>query len=368
MLDFYRWLAREANETKQRYFDFMKTPRISLDEAKARGMFGPVYHGTDERGREAIADQGFNIFKGLPRHGQIANGYELTDYAGGIPAPIHHLGFGVYFTTIKNIAKKYNRGSSGLAEYFIDAPRLETINFGSPNTMMKWWKTNGYDMQPAKWGMGSTGAWQGITVMGKVLDAEHNREEVEQQWLQATTKLTNTLKSKYDAVWFKGKGFKTLLDGDQVCVYDATNIYQLDMNLEQGKDMGNGVLAKIGDRFVVKGTTATGVIKDMRPMPEGVAGSRNGMWQSIVGPSKYYLTVGQWKDPDNQFDKVYRPLLMQKIDTISDFINTRMNNDPTKTREEHVKDAIDFYLRKPDYNLPSALVERVLKKGERFKK
>lgn len=330
-------------------------------------MFGPVYHGTNEQGREAISDVGFKFSVGLPRQGEIANGYELSDYHGGVPAPIHHLGFGVYFTASKTSAKMYNQGTTkGLTEYYIDVPRLETINFGSANTMMKWWRANGYDMPPVKWGIGSIGAYKGIPAMGKMLDANQDRNAVEQQWLKATINLTNTLKSKYDAVYFKGRGIGKLLDGDQICVFDPNNIYELDMNLEQGKDMGNGVLAKIGDRFVIKGTSATAVIKNMRPMPQGI---RNDIWDSLIGKSNYYLELGQWKDIGNQFDKVYRPFLKKRMQELSgsEWMQTRMANRPDWTPEQHIESVLDYYLQ-DRMNFQSALVEKVLKKGERFKK
>ena len=367
MLDFYGWLI-ENREPRQRYFDFMKTPKVSLKEVKDKKMFGPVYHGTSEEGREGISDTGFKFNVGLPRQGEIANGYELTDYLGGIPAPIHHLGFGVYFTASKNNAKMYNNGTTkGLNGYYIDAPRLETINFGTNNTMMKWWRANGYDMPPLQWGMGSTGAYKGIPTVGKVLSVGQDQQAIQDQWLKSTTNLTNTLKSKYDAVYFKGKGFKKLLDGDQICVYDPNNIYEVDMELDEGEDLGNGVSAKIGDRVVIRGTRATAVIKNMRPIPPQAI-MKNDVWGAIAGKSNYFLEMGQWKDPGNDFDKVYRPILIQRIQQLTnqDWFKSRMSNRPDMSLEDHIKSITDYYLA-DRLNFPSGLAERVLKKGERFK-
>jgi hypothetical protein len=122
--------------------------KISLQYAIDNKFFGPIYHGTSEGNRDLINKDGFKIFYGDARSGNTANGYELSNYSGGIPAPVHHLGFGIYFTTNKSIAKKYNGGSgSKLSTYFSNVPKLETINFGSPNTMMKWWLQNGYNYE-----------------------------------------------------------------------------------------------------------------------------------------------------------------------------------------------------------------------------
>jgi len=122
--------------------------KISLQYAIDNKFFGPIYHVTSEGNRDLINKDGFKIFYGDARSGNTANGYELSNYSGGIPAPVHHLGFGIYFTTNKSIAKKYNGGSgSKLSTYFSNVPKLETINFGSPNTMMKWWLQNGYNYE-----------------------------------------------------------------------------------------------------------------------------------------------------------------------------------------------------------------------------
>ena len=96
----------------------------------------------------------------------------------------------------------------------MDIPNLEIINFGSENTMMKWWIKNGYDPELAR-----------------------------KDRVQATINLTDNLKSKYDAVWFKGKSIRRLLDGDQIVVFDVDRIYQIDPKLSTGKGIGAKVIA-----------------------------------------------------------------------------------------------------------------------------
>lgn len=186
---------------------------ISKQEAIDRHMFGPVYHGTDETRRAQIDKEGFKIGdkETGARNGYLSN----TQYAAGLPPPIHHLGFGIYFTTVKSIAKMFNNNSTrGLVEYYLDVPRLETINFASTNTMMRWWIKNGYNMTPRN--------------VGKY-----------QAWIDATQNLTDFLSSRYDAVWFKGKTVRRVLDGDQIAVYDTSRIYRIDPKLSLGWDIGS---------------------------------------------------------------------------------------------------------------------------------
>ena len=176
-----------------------KPRKVSLKEAQDLDLFGPLYHGTSEVARKSISGEGFKVFVGPARTGPVTHGYVGEDYYEGIPAPIHTLGFGIYLTTVKNIAKEFAGGTTkGMKTYYARVPRLATINFGSPKNMMKWWEKNGYD-------------WAD----------NHDR-------LEATKHMTQELRGKYDAVWFKGRGIRRLLDGDQVCVYDANDIYELD--------------------------------------------------------------------------------------------------------------------------------------------
>ena len=199
-------------------------PKVSQQQAEDKHMFGPVWHGTTADKKEKIEQEGFKVFVGGDRQGDVSHGYDNTNYYGNIPPPIHHLGYGIYFTTSKAIAKQYAKGSAkGLKTYYLDVPKLETINFAAPRTMMKWWIDNGYNYN-------------------EMLE-KYKFEDVAR--IEATKNLTNQLKSKYDAVWFKGKGLHRLLDGDQICVFDTKNIYQLDTNLTQPWEPGCKVKRKI---------------------------------------------------------------------------------------------------------------------------
>lgn len=215
-----------------------KVPTISLQQAEDMHLFGPVYHGTSAEKRDKIAMDGFIIPIGHERSGDIANGYEVSDYSGGIPAPIHHLGFGVYFTTVLSIAKRYSGGTlRGMPIYYLKAPRMEEINWGSPRTMMKWWIENGYDYKitPDTTFGGYRTEWGGT---------KNTLPSIRQERLRATIHMTEELKSKYDAVWYKGKGMYRLLDGDQVVAFDTSIIYQVDPKLSRGFEIGAKVQAK----------------------------------------------------------------------------------------------------------------------------
>ena len=106
---------------------------------------------------------------------------------------------------------------------------------------MKWWIDNGYDPELAK-----------------------------KDRVSATIKLTDNLKSKYDAVWFKGKGLKRLLDGDQICVYNLDIIKQLDLSLSQKGEIGSKVIANQDiesyGKIIPKGTK--GIILNIRKISE----------------------------------------------------------------------------------------------------
>jgi hypothetical protein len=208
-----------------------KVRKISLQTAIDNKYFGPIYHGTSFENQKLINQDGFKIFYGDSRTGNVLHGYQLSNYYAGMPAPVHHLGYGVYFTTVKNIAKQFNGGTlRGLKIYYADIPRLETINFGSHKTMMQWWIKNGYDYDtksPEKlFGNPNTSL--------AAISAERYR---------ATIAMTNYLKSKYDAVWFKGKSIRRLLDGDQVCIFNPDNIFEIDISLSKDMDIGSKVIA-----------------------------------------------------------------------------------------------------------------------------
>lgn len=211
-------------------------PTVSKQDAIDRKWFGPVFHGTTAVNRDAIDREGFRL------DANRSNGYRMTPYVPGgqIPAPIHHLGNGIYFTTVRAIAQKYNgETAKGLNEYYLDVPRLETINFASPNTMMKWWIANGYDFKvdPAvgEEMAGDARGWDALNRRQKSAAWMH------QEQARATVHMTEYLSSRYDAVWFKGKTMYKVLDGDQVCVYDPSRIHRVDASLAKPMDVGSKV-------------------------------------------------------------------------------------------------------------------------------
>lgn len=200
--------------------EFAEDKTIPLQKAVDSRMFGPVYHGTHKDNQDTIQQKGFQIFDDPYTK---AHGYPYREYYGGYPPPLDHLGFGVYFTTSKAIAIRFNGDTAkGLNTYYLDVPRLETINFGSAKNMMNWWLKNGYDGELAKQG-------------------ESGR-------IMATKKLTDALKTNWDAVWFKGKGIHRLLDGDQIVVFDTSRIYMIDNKLAEPMSLGSKVISLI-DRY-----------------------------------------------------------------------------------------------------------------------
>jgi hypothetical protein len=291
---------------------------ISYAEVQRRKMFGPVYHGTTPERQEQIKKDGFKIFIGLSRSGDISHGYPMGGYgAGSIPPPVHHLGYGVYFTTVKAIARDYNgRSVAGLRPYYLDVPRLETINFGSPNTMMKWWQANGYDM-------------------------DSSQDELKR--MQSTINLTNTLKEKCDAVYYKGKGLRRLLDGDQICVFDPSRIYVINPELNAENEFSPG------DRFVIKGTNIIATVRGVRDK---------------------YLQV-DYKDPEKQLPKIYGEEIIKENENTIEGLIDRLKERYATTNEEEVKQRyIDFYFDGGSIklNFPKTWAGRKLKKGERLKK
>ena len=83
---------------------------ISYQEAIDKKLFGPVYHGTTQDRWDKIHDSGFKVFIGQsPTYieGDIRHGYgnNLYHNTGKLP-PIHHLGYGIYFTKNKTTANR----------------------------------------------------------------------------------------------------------------------------------------------------------------------------------------------------------------------------------------------------------------------
>ena len=220
-----------------------KLALVSQQDARDRALYGPLFHGTDATRRAAIESEGFKIFKTYDDfvNRKIVNGYNFDAYYLGVPPPLHHLGFGIYFTTVKTIGKKYNGDSTkGLHEYFVDAPkeRMGTVNSGVNKTMMKWWVDNGYPAEQAK---------------------EALRNYDWQQWFAATETLTQALATQYDAVLYKGGGLRATLDGNQLCVYKPELIYRVDAGAATGFQIGAKVIRTADDM--------KGAITDVRDMP-----------------------------------------------------------------------------------------------------
>jgi hypothetical protein len=81
--------------------------------------------------------------------------------------------------------------------------------------MMKWWLKNGYPAELAK-----------------------------TDRVTATKVLTDNLKSRFDAVYHKGGGWKKLDIGPQVVVYDPSRIYRTDDSLAKPGEIGSQVARK----------------------------------------------------------------------------------------------------------------------------
>ncbi len=233
------------NEKKD--FQNFNIQKITSQEAKDRGMFGIVYHGTTEENWENIKKNGFKIEYDTPRNSYDEKTYGNTE----LFPPIHHLGYGVYFTTKKAIGMAYNKGTSkNLYKFYLDIPNICEINFGVERTMMKWWNDNGFD---------------------KI----SNNKDILKDRMKATIKMTDVLKNKYDAVWFKGKGYSgRLLDGDQICVYDTSKIYLLDDSNVIGYNIGAKV-ERLEDKIGHKYSYVNGVfepISNYIEIPKGMKG------------------------------------------------------------------------------------------------
>lgn len=311
--------------------------RIGFNVVQDKKLFGPVYHGTTPESIVGILQTGFRVTIGAPREGDTRHGYPLKEYGDtGYPPPIHHLGYGVYFTTNKNIAKDYNVQGK-LYEFYLDAPRLEVINFGVPRTMMKWWRDNGYDMPPLK-------------------DVDPN--QAEQLRIQATINLTNNLRSKYDAVHFKGKGLYHLLDRDQVCVYDQNRIYLFDSALNPAEQY------LVGDRVKVLRLPIAVTIKGIGQ--KGISET----WDNVLGvQSQYVFSVSISKSDVDKIRQAYYDRIRQYLATGQDnLLKMRMQNsgDPLEIAIERYADYLTSKQRLRD-RFPEALIERKLAKGERVK-
>jgi 8-oxo-dGTP pyrophosphatase MutT (NUDIX family) len=270
--------------------------RISLQDAINQKMFGPVYHGATSDKTDIIDKEGFKVFIGSQEIGDrsISNGYsrKITGHYSVYP-PVHHLGFGVYFTTNKSIAKRFSFGNTNIGPYFLDIPRMATINWGSPNTMMKWWMDNGYDPKMAQ-------------------ESEIGR-------IQSTKLMTAHLRERWDGIWYKGKGIFKLLDGDQVVVFDPSRIYKIDPSLSKPGEIGSRVRAKVGIDPYNKG-----VIK----VPIGTRGTIISV-QDTSQQIKDYPDAKNWIGDSK---KIYE-IKFDKGGTIWGVLDTWIELLPTKLKE-----------------------------------
>lgn len=237
----------------------MQLNQCSPQYAKDHKFFYPVWHGTTQNAHQLIKEQGFKVTIGEAMSGNTRCGYSNENYRGfDFPAPVHHLGYGVYFATAYSVAKIFNNNSvKGLIPFALDIPKLDTINFAIQKTMMNWWISNGYNPELAK----------------------TNRVE-------ATKIMTDTLNHKFDAVWFRGKGLKgSLLDGDQLCVYDPDRIYAINNDLAKGFE--------VGAKVIRKSDGITGIIINSEDYSEfdPIIFEKYHAWKGI---DRYYLTVS-WK-------------------------------------------------------------------------
>lgn len=224
-------------------FPAMDSPIPAVSPQEAHDFcWGRWFHGTSPEIISDILEKGFSWEEGEARSGQTIHGYEAVPYSGtGCIPPVHHLGYGIYLTSVKNIAKDYGYGSmrNVIELTVLKNAKIETINWGSPNTMMKWWKNMGYDCELAK------------------IDRT-----------AATKQLTDNLSSQFDAVWYKGKGLYKLLDGDQLCVYNPSILRRIDKSLASPGEIGSKVVKVDSWRESNIPTGMKGTVVDRREIGE----------------------------------------------------------------------------------------------------
>jgi 8-oxo-dGTP pyrophosphatase MutT (NUDIX family) len=133
---------------------------------------------------------------------------------------------------------------------------------------MKWWIENGYDYQKTP-----------KTTFGS---GQTDLEEIRRERLRATIHLTDYLKSKYDAVWFKGSAMYRPLDGDQVCLFDSSRVYKVDKTLVKSGEIGSKIVAKVGidpyNRGVIIPIGTKGIIVDKKKPDERQEWAKNSEW------------------------------------------------------------------------------------------
>jgi hypothetical protein len=320
--------------------------QVGYQDITAKKLFGPVYHGTTAENLDKILQSGFKFQVGLSKTGDTRHGFELKNYGNiEVPPPVHFLGYGVYFTQNKTIAKDFNQGSGkGIKEFYLDAPRMETINFGAVNTMMKWWKSHGYDMQP--------------------ISSFNQQSDIEQAWIKATVNLTNNLKSQFDAILFKGKGFRNrLLDGNQVCVYDPSRIYLFNSDLNASDSYF------VGDRVKVVGLPVAIKITGSRPAVDRPGPWSVSVWDAILNKKStkmFSVTISQ-RDLGIIYQK-YRPTILNLLTTDNRFrerMDIRAKNSGLSL-EDSASALADHEIGSLPMNFPESLLEKKLEKGKKI--
>jgi hypothetical protein len=317
--------------------------QVGYQEIQAKKLFGPVYHGTNESNIKNILQSGFKFEIGDARTGSTAHGYEINDYAQGIPAPVHHLGYGVYFTQIANIAKKYQRSGKKLINFYLDIPRFTEINFALPNNMMKWWKANCYDMPPLNY------------LKSKSID------EIKSMRIESTKKLTECLSSQYDAVIYKGKGIRSLLDGNQICVYDASKIYMFNPELNLQNEFMPGDRVKLKEVQVAAEILSSRDNKSLRKNLLDVLFGMN---------SKKLYTVKIDSKSMNKIQDFFYPKIKHILlsdPQYQEFLEKQMQNFLINSKEEAADRYSLFWLKNMiKLNMPESLIEKKIPKGQRL--
>lgn len=192
-------------------------PLISPQEAHdtCDQKIGALYHGTLPEVIPDIKEQGFKREEGEAHTDGIRQGYDNMEYGGtGCSPPVHHLGYGIYFTQSKARAKLFGEDTArNVLEFWVlNGSRIMEINFAASNTMMKWWHSHGFDCELSK------------------VDR-----------VAATQRLTAHLSNEYDACLFTGRGFGRGLDGNQICVYNPSILRRIDKKLARSGEIGSTV-------------------------------------------------------------------------------------------------------------------------------
>jgi hypothetical protein len=179
--------------------------------------------------------------------------------------------------------------------------------------------------------------------------------------VKATIKMTENLKQKYDAVWFKGKGIRRLLDGDQICVYNPDKIYLFDQSLNPQDEFYTG------DRVKIKELPIAITIQNKRS-------SSNIQWNAFdvlfdqTSNNNYGVKITSEdieKIKQHYYDRIYNALLISQ--KFKELFSMRMQNSGDSF-EDSVKKYTDYELSESmRLNFPESLLEKKISKGERIK-